>query len=122
MQTVFILGKFTTLSTSHWIAICTKKPSFFSPKEGYGIECLGDECLEVRQPHDLGVLPLVQDVVDANLADVEDAVVVGITARRQLPRIRFTQALGKRNKIRFVLKHNSKPFWPEILLYKPALP
>ncbi len=63
------------------------------------IECLGDECLEVRQPHDLGVLPLVQDVVDANLADVEDAVVVGITARRQLPRISLAQALGKQNLV-----------------------
>ncbi len=63
------------------------------------IECLWDECLEVRQSHDLGVLPLVQDVVDANLADVEDAVVVEITACRQLPRISLTQALGKQNLV-----------------------
>ncbi len=38
------------------------------------------ELLKVRQPHELGSLPLVEDVVDADLAQVEYVEVVGVRA------------------------------------------
>ncbi len=60
---------------------------------------VSDKRLEVRQPHELGVLPLVNDVVDAVLAVVEDDEVVLVVAGRHLFPIGIANTLAEKREI-----------------------
>ncbi len=60
---------------------------------------VSDKRLEVRQPHELGVLPLVNDVVDAVLAVVEDDEVVLVVAGRHLVPIGIANTLAEKREI-----------------------
>ncbi len=60
---------------------------------------VSDKRLEVRQPHELGVLPLVDDVVNAVLAVVEDDEVVLVVAGRHLVPIGIANTLAEKREI-----------------------
>ena len=69
---------------------------------------VSDKRLEVRQPHELGVLPLVNDVVDAVLAVVEDDEVVLVVAGRHLVPVGIANTLMAKKKRNIQLRKPCK--------------